>query len=73
MGEDNFDDYIEHERQKIQDIPSYTRCDRCNAEIYNGEEYFVFEGDTLCEECFDDVQADEKIDASRIAGEDIDE
>lgn len=71
----DYDDYLENERIKndLQEIPVYTRCDRCNAEIYYGNEYYNYEGDDLCEECFDDIQSDEKSEARRYAGDEEDE
>ena len=47
----------------------YFNCDLCGAEIYKGQEYYFFEREYFCEECFDEIQSDEKIEARRIAGE----
>lgn len=50
----------------------YYRCDRCGADIYKSEDYYSYDGDCLCEECFDEILSDEKAQARRIAGDDDD-
>ena len=68
----DFDRYIENERIKndLQEIDVCFCCERCGAEIYKGNEYYFFERNHLCEDCFDEIQKDEKFEAKRIAGED---
>ena len=67
----NFDKTIEEQRLMLdpQEAKISLRCDRCNKEIYEGEEYYFFERNNLCEECFDEIQNDEKFNSRRIAGE----
>lgn len=47
-------------------------CARCGKEIRKNEEYYDYERDCLCEECFDEIQKDEKFNSKRIAGDDDD-
>lgn len=63
------------ERQKeIMTTPRDPRllffCSRCAEDIYEGDYYFMYENECVCEDCFDDLQATEKMLARRIAGED---
>ena len=62
---------LEAERLKLdpQEAKVELRCGKCGAEIYKGQEYYFFEREYFCEECFDEIQSDEKIEARRIAGE----
>ena len=65
-------DALALEKQKnemYEEIEPYFTCDKCGADIYEGQEYYNFEGDTLCEQCFDEIQEIEKRECSRIAGE----
>lgn len=43
-------------------------CERCNKEIYYKEEYYMYEGYNLCEECIDEILSDTKFEARREAG-----
>lgn len=67
----DFDRMIEQERlmRDPQEMKIYTRCDRCNVEIYEGGDYYFFERNNLCEDCFDEIQNDEKFKSRRIAGD----
>ena len=51
-------DYLDLEAERLKLDPQEARvclkCDRCNAEIYEGQNYYVFERDCLCEQCFDE-------------------
>lgn len=47
-------------------------CSRCNAEIYINEEYYIYQRCKLCEECFEEIQKDERYECRRIAGDDND-
>ena len=68
----NFDRYIENERIKNdpQEQKIYFYCARCGSEIYKNEEYYFYQRERLCENCFDEIQNDEKFEAKRIAGDD---
>ena len=68
----NFDKEIENQRLKLdkQEVKPKLRCYRCGSEIYDGEEYYLYERDKLCEECFDEMQEDEKYESKRFAGDD---
>ncbi len=73
MGQDYLD--LEAERERIdkeeqKKIVFY--CDKCGASIYDKDEYYFYQRDCLCEECFDEVQEEEKFEARRIAGDDND-
>lgn len=70
----NLDKEIEKQRlqQDLQEAKVYFNCNRCNAEIYQGNEYYCYERNILCEECFDELQSNEKFKAKRIAGDDND-
>lgn len=46
------------------------QCDKCRANIYDGQTYYECEIGDLCEECFDEMQTDEKRECERVAGED---
>ena len=70
-------DYLDLEEQRLQlDREEQGKvafqCDRCGRDIYDGEEYYCREGDWLCEECFDELQKDEKYECRMIAGDDDD-
>lgn len=67
----DFDKEIENQRFKLdpQEIRAYLLCNRCAEEIYVGDEYYLYERSKLCEECFDEIQSDEKFNQKRIAGE----
>ena len=50
---------------KIGELPLEPRdpeqvctCSRCCGEIYEGEEYFTFDGMVYCQECFQDSAAE---------------
>lgn len=49
------------------------KCNKCGTDIYENDEYYFYERDYLCEECFDEIQKDEKFEAKRIAGDDYDD
>ena len=70
----DFDKEIENQRLKydLQENRVSFNCTRCNSEIYNGEDYFIYERSKICEECFDEIQNDEKFNSKRIAGDDND-
>lgn len=73
MGQDYLD--LEAERLKIDKEEQKKiafNCDKCGSNIYINEEYYFYQRDCLCEECFDEVQKDEKFEARRIAGDDDD-
>lgn len=64
---------LEEERLKLEREEQkklVLNCDKCGANVYDKEEYYFYERDCLCEECFDEIQKDEKFEARRIAGED---
>lgn len=67
-------DYLDLEAERLrldpQEAKVCLKCDRCNAEIYEGQEYYLYERDCLCEQCFDEMQSDEKREYRRIAGDD---
>ena len=64
---------LEKERIAIEEKYNVVfHCDRCGAEIYENDNYYSYEGDCLCEECFDEVQSDEKAMARRVAGDEDD-
>ena len=66
-------DYLDLEAERLRNDPQetkvYSECDFCGGEIYIGQEYYNFEGNILCEQCFDEMQLDEKRECARIAGE----
>ena len=65
-------DALELEKQKndlYEEENAYSECDICGNEIYEGQEYYNFNGDIYCEQCFDEMQSDEKRECKRIAGE----
>ena len=68
----NEDKYWEGQRIKQDPMEGKVclNCNRCGAEIYEGQEYYIFESDSLCEECFNEMQHDEKRECERIAGDD---
>lgn len=35
------------------------KCSNCGFEFYNGDEYYEFEGDIYCDDCFDDCIKEE--------------
>lgn len=67
----DFDNYIENERIKtdLQEKDILYNCDECGADIYEGNEFYCLEGFNLCEECFDEIQRNEKNEHRHIAGE----
>lgn len=67
----NLDKEIEKQRIKddLQEAKVCFNCNRCNSEIYTGNEYYFYERNLLCEECFDELQSNEKFKAKRIAGD----
>ena len=67
----NFDKELENQRISMdrQEIEVYCYCERCGKEIYKNEDYYYYEKDKLCEECFDEIQHDEKFNCRRIAGD----
>ena len=70
MIEPNFDNYIENKRMANESQKVYCVCERCGRDINYGETYYRYDNNDLCEDCFDDIQMDEKIDAERQAGDD---
>lgn len=69
----DFDDYIEKDR--IRNDPQekdYILCRRCGNEIYEGNEYFLFENTVLCEDCIDEILRDYKTESRKIVGEEDD-
>ena len=67
------DDYLEHLRYQSdpQEQPVSLHCDKCGAEIYEGEEYYTTpELGDVCEKCFDYEADSHKKDCERIAGDD---
>jgi len=68
----DFDNYIEKERIKTdwQEKDIIHICDNCGADIYEGNEFYSLEGYNLCEECFDEIQRNEKAEHRCVAGED---
>ncbi len=68
----NEDKYWEEQRitNDPQEMEEYFECDFCGSPIYKNQEYYIFEGDILCEQCFDEVQMTTKRKCQRIAGED---
>ena len=66
-------DYLDLEAERLkldpQETKVYSECDICGSEIYVGQEYYNFEGNILCEQCFDEFQEYKKKECSRIAGE----
>ena len=71
---EDFDNEIERQRIELdpQEVKVCFNCDRCNAEIYEGNKYYFYERNSLCEECFDDIQSEEKFNSIRIAGDEDD-
>lgn len=69
----DFDNYIENERIKndLQEKKVIHTCDNCEAEIYAGNEFWSLEGYTLCEDCFDEIQRNEKNEHRLIAGDEL--
>lgn len=69
-------DYLDLEAERLrldpQEAKVYFNCDRCGGEIYEGQNYYIYERDILCEECFDEMQYDEKRECERIAGDEDD-
>lgn len=69
----DFDNEIEKQRIRndLQEKKIFCTCDRCNQEIYFGNLYYLFQNlkFNLCENCFDELQAMEKKEFERIAGE----
>lgn len=67
----DYDRYLENERIKndLQEVPVIYNCDRCGGEIYKGNPYYETDTELLCEDCFDKMQAREKQETERIAGE----
>lgn len=70
-------DYLDLEEQRLMlDREEQGKiallCAKCNTEIFEGQDYFFYDRDCLCEECFDELQKDEKFEARRIAGDDDD-
>lgn len=68
----DYDIWLEQERIKNDPMeqPVIFCCDKCGGEIYKGTEYY--ETDLyyhICENCFDELQLEEKSEALRIAGE----
>ena len=65
----DFDKYIENERIKndpMEQKPKYY-CNNCTFEIYSGDKYYDFEGQILCEECFDEKLEQLKQSIEKIA------
>ena len=54
-------DYLDLEAERLKFDPQEAhiclKCDRCNTEIYENQEYYLYERDCLCEQCFDEIQA----------------
>lgn len=68
-------DFFDLEKERLRKDPQEAKiclkCDKCNSEIYEGEEYYCYDGIMeLCEDCFDEMQSEEKRDCERIAGDD---
>ena len=68
----DIDKMLENERLKedLQEVEVFCFCDRCSNEIYMGNYYYEHERNRICEECFEEFQADEKYESRRIAGDD---
>lgn len=66
-------DYLDLEDERLksdpQEVKAYSECDTCGSDIYIGQEYYISEGNIYCEQCFDEMQSDEKRECERIAGE----
>lgn len=45
-------------------------CTNCKKEIYYGDNYYETDLGDICEDCFDEIQINEKRECERIAGED---
>lgn len=69
----DFDNYIENERIRtdLQERKVVHTCDNCGAEIYVGNEFWSLEGYNLCEDCFDEIQKNEKNEHRLIAGDEL--
>lgn len=70
---ENFDEVIEKLRVSLdpQEQKLYCYCQKCEKEIYKGEEYCeTDEYEFLCEDCFDELQKQEKQDCLKVAGDD---
>ena len=70
-------DYLDLEAERLrldpQEVKVYSECDACGDEIYVGQEYYKVEGSNYCEQCFDEMQLDEKRKCERIAGEEYED
>lgn len=70
---ENIERNLEKERIDMEEPKDvYYKCDRCGADICKGEDYYSYDRDCLCEDCFNEIQKDEKFEARRIAGDDDD-
>ena len=67
-------DYLDLEAERLkldpQEVKVCLKCDKCNSEIYEGQEYYETDLGDLCETCFDEMQSEEKKECERIAGDD---
>lgn len=66
-------DYLDLEAERLRLDPQEAKvcfnCENCDGEIYEGNSYYEYNGDYLCEQCFDKKQEDEKRECERIAGD----
>ena len=70
----DFDRKLEKLRIQLdpQEKKEELKCDRCGTEIYKDDDYYLYERNRLCEECFDDIQSTEKFECRRTAGDEDD-
>ena len=68
----DLDKHLEYSRLEndLQERDVSYRCDGCNCEIYQGNEYFLNDENFIfCEKCYDEIQSNQKKDARKVAGE----
>ena len=58
---------IKHDPQEQQPV---FQCEHCGKDMYENEEYYEYEGENLCEDCFDIQQLEDKLVAKKYVGED---
>ena len=46
--------YVPDYRLEPKDEPALFFCDECNGDIYEGDEIYNIDGDTICTECLAD-------------------
>ena len=62
---------LENQKNDLYEEPEvWFHCEKCDAEICEGQEYYDCEAGCLCEECFDEEQEMYKQSCERIAGDD---